>query len=141
MLIGELAAQTGVAARTLRFYEHQGLLHEPARTAGGYRDYEPAARDRVRFIKRAQHAGLTLSQIREILTVRDDGRPPCRHVEALVIERLDVVEQRLAELQRVRTELISLRGRLADLDASDCTPDRICTALDGAPRRSATRRD
>ena len=57
MLIGELAARTGVSAKTLRFYEQAELLHEPARTAGGYRDYDPAAHDRVVFISRVADRG------------------------------------------------------------------------------------
>lgn len=134
MLIGDVAARTGVSAKTLRFYEHRGLLHEPARTAGGYRDYDERAVERVAFIRRAQEAGLTLRQIGEVLAVRDDGRPPCTHVERVVAARLADVEQRLAELERVRDELSVLRDRLADLDAADCDPDRICTAVDPGDR-------
>jgi len=129
MLIGEVAEVTGVTAKTLRFYEDRSLLHEPMRTPAGYRDYPRETVDRVRFIRQAQAAGLTLRQIGEVLEIRDGGRPPCGHVAVLVEERLTEVEQRLVELRRTRVQLRRLRGRLDDLDPVDCPPGDICTAV------------
>jgi DNA-binding transcriptional MerR regulator len=129
MLIGELATATGVSTKTLRFYEADGLLAEPPRTPGGYRDYPDVAVTRVAFIRRAQAAGLTLAQIRGILTIRDDGQPPCDHVARFVEDRLDEVAQRLAELERTRAELLTLRDRLADVDPAGCDDDDICVAI------------
>lgn len=129
MRIGELASTTGVTAKTLRFYEAEGLLHAPERTPGGYRDYPPEAVDRVAFIRHAQAAGLTLRQIREILLVRDGGHAPCGHVADLVVHRLGEVEQRLRELRATRTQLRLLKQRLDDLDPADCPPSAICAAI------------
>lgn len=129
MLIGELAATTGVSAKTLRFYESRGLLDDPGRTPGGYRDYPEAAVDRVRFVKEAQAAGLTLAQIGEVLAIRDGGQAPCAHVAGFVEHRLDEVEARLRELRRIRRELLALRERLERLDPGECGPDTICVAL------------
>ena len=129
MLIGEVAEVTGVSTKALRFYENEGLLHEPDRTAGGYRDYRPDVIDRVVFIRQAQAAGLTLSQIAEVLTIRDGGRTPCGHVARLVDDRLADVEARLAELEHTRKQLRQLRSRLDELDPADCPPDDICVAV------------
>lgn len=120
MLIGELAARAGVTAKTVRFYERRGLLPEPERTAGGYRDYEAGAADRLTFIRDAQAAGLTLAQIGEILLIRDDGQPPCGHVATLVQQRLAEVEQRLHELRQVRHQLREIADRARDYDPDDC---------------------
>ena len=129
MRIGELAERTGVTTKTLRFYEQEGILPEPRRTSSGYRHYEPEAVDRVAFIRRAQTAGLTLAQIREILAVRDDGKPPCQHVATFVEQRLAQLDQRLEELTATRGELLALQQRLDGLDSADCVPDEICSAL------------
>ncbi len=129
MLIGEVADATGVTTKTLRFYESDGLLPEPARTAGGYRDYPTEAVGRVTFIRQAQAAGLTLAQIREILAVRDDGHQPCEHVALLVGERLQEVDRRLEELQGTRRELLALRERLEELDPADCGAGTVCAAI------------
>jgi DNA-binding transcriptional MerR regulator len=137
VLIGEVADATGVTTKTLRFYERERLLHEPDRTGGGYRDYQPQAVDRVVFIRQAQAAGLTLGQIREILEIRDGGRAPCGHVTILVDARLAEVEQRLAELEHTRTQLRGLRSRLDHLDPGHCPPDEICVAVSDRDGRRA----
>ncbi|MEV0170651.1 MerR family DNA-binding transcriptional regulator [Streptomyces sp. NPDC050803] len=74
MRIGELAAACGVTAKTLRFYEQADLLPVPARTGGGHRDHPPEATNRPAFIRDAQSAGLTLAEIRSVLTLRDSGQ-------------------------------------------------------------------
>jgi DNA-binding transcriptional MerR regulator len=76
MRIGVLAAQAGITAKTIRFYEDTGLMPAPARTPAGYRDYPAGAAARLAFIRDAQAAGLTLAEIRSILVIRDDGQPP-----------------------------------------------------------------
>lgn len=129
MLIGEVADATGVSAKALRYYEREGLLHEPDRTSGGYRDYSPGVVARVAFIKQAQAAGLTLRQIGEVLAIRDDGRAPCHHVGELVDQRLADVERRLADLRRTRGQLREVRSRLDDLEPTDCAPSAVCSAI------------
>lgn len=129
MLIGRLAAATAVTTKTLRFYENEGLLAEPARTPAGYRDYPDQAIDRVRFIRHAQAAGLTLAHISQILRIRDGGDPPCDHLAQLIDQRLDDVERRLTELEHTRTELHALKRRLDDLDPADCDDTGICAAI------------
>jgi DNA-binding transcriptional MerR regulator len=133
MLIGALAKATGVPAKTLRYWEAEGLLPAPARTDGGYRDYPVETADRVAFIRHAQSAGLTLRQIGEILAIRDDGHPPCAHTTVLVDERLTDLEARLRELQETRDVLAQLRQRLTALDPTDCDPTAICSAVTAQP--------
>lgn len=129
MRIGQLADAAGVSAKTVRYYEGEGLLHEPDRTPSGYRDYDADTVDRLAFIRHAQAAGLTLRQIREILEVRDGGHAPCRHVADLVAHRLDEVERRLDELQHTHAQLRQLKQRLDTLDSADCAPSAICSAI------------
>lgn len=129
MLIGELAEATGSTTKTLRYYEQIGLLHEPDRTSGGYRDYDAEVVGRVTFIRQARSAGLTLRQVAEILAIRDDGRVPCGHVGELVDDRLAEVDARLRELRRTRRQLRELRGRLDRLDPADCPAGDICAAV------------
>ena len=105
MKIGELAERTTVPTKTIRFWESEGLLPEPERTASGYRDYDRTAVDRIGFIRQAQTAGLTLTQIRQILEVADGGDPPCEHVAVAVADRLAEVDARIKELQAMRRHL------------------------------------
>ena len=120
MKIGEIAAQAGIPAKTIRFWEDQHLLPPPARTPSGYRDYDRAVLDRLAFIRQAQAAGLTLGHIRQVLDIRDGGEPPCVHVTDLISQRLGEVEARLAELARARDQLAALARRAAAQDPADC---------------------
>jgi DNA-binding transcriptional MerR regulator len=129
MKIGEIAGRAGVPAKTIRFWEGQALLPAPARTPGGYRDYDRSVLDRLAFIRQAQAAGLTLDQIREVLDIRDGGEPPCVHVAGLIGRRLAEVESRLAELSRARDQLLLLAGRAAAQDPAECSG--YCSILAG----------
>src|SRR5216683_4502993 len=120
MRIGEAAGRAGVTAKTIRFWEDQRLLPPPARTAAGYRDYDPGILERLAFIRQAQAAGLTLDAIGQVLDIRDGGQPPCVHVTGLIARRLGEVEARLAELTRTRDQLAELAGRAAAQDPADC---------------------
>lgn len=120
MLIGELASRAGTSAKTLRFYEDEGLLPQPARTRSGYRDYPANALERVAFIRDAQVAGFSLRQIGQILEIRDSGDAPCAHVGQLIDQRLRQVEQRIVELQETLRNLQELARRKSTLDPADC---------------------
>lgn len=115
MRIGELAELISVPPKTIRYYEAIGLLPAPARHTNGYRSYDASAGERLRFVRAAQAAGFTLAEIKEILTLRDAGEEPCRHVLDLVDRRVrDIVDQ-IAALERMQADLrrLSERGRAA----------------------------
>ncbi len=103
--ISELASGAGVSAKAIRFYEAAGVLPPPARGPNGYRLYGNDAVEMLRFIKQAQGLGLTLAEIKEIVAIRQGGRPPCRHVYGLLREKA-------AELDRKLRDLMMLRSRI-----------------------------
>lgn len=108
MKIGELAAASGLIATTIRFYESQGLIPEPARTPSGYRDYTAEHLTRLQFIRRAQAAGLSLREAGEILAIHDSGQQPCGHVREVLSTRLEQVRQQITELLTLETNLQDL---------------------------------
>ena len=118
MRIGELAEATGTTTKTLRFYEDSGLLPPPERTINGYRDYDQEAIARLDFIRRGRAAGLTLAQIREVLDIRDTGTAPCHHVKELLDIRLTALDQQIADLQALRTNVAHLRDGAAQPNPS-----------------------
>lgn len=133
MRIGALAAQAGITAKTIRFYEDTGLMPAPARTSAGYRDYPADAAARLTFIRDAQAAGLTLAEIRSILTIRDSGQAPCQHVTDLIDQHLAQVKQRLAELAQAHDALLALKSRADATNPSDCPEDQVCSILITSP--------
>lgn len=126
MKIGEVARQVGLATSAIRFYEDQGLIPEPRRTESGYRDYEPAVVDRIRFIRAGQAVGLTLRQLNQVLSIRDEGESPCRHVTELLDIRINDVDQRIEEMHVLRRDLTAMRLNASDLDPADCPPESVC---------------
>lgn len=106
---GALARQTGIHPETIRFYERSGLLHPARRSQSNYRLFDAAAAERILFIRRAQAAGFSLDDIRQLLAIRFDGDATCGDVRALVEGKLALVEARLRELHAMRDALAALR--------------------------------
>ena len=129
MRIGELAEQAGMTTKTLRFYEQAQGLPQPARTASGYRDYDETSLARLRFVRAAQGAGLSLAEIRTIITVREDQGPPCGHVTALLDRHAAALDERIAELEATREEVRRLRDRAATLNPAACSEDGVCHVI------------
>lgn len=103
--------ELGLRADTLRYYDRVGLLRPTGRSTAGYRLYDGASAERLRFIKGLQRMGLRLGDIKELLEVRDRGRCPCGHTEVLVERRLAQVQAELEQLEAVRTQLLVLKRR------------------------------
>lgn len=131
MQIGEVARQVGVATSAIRFYEEAGLLPAPDRTPSGYRDYEPSVVDRLAFIRAGQAVGLTLSELSDVLKIRDGGEAPCRHVAELIDVRIGEIDDRIKDLRRLRRDLADLAVQAADFDPDECPPESVCRILSG----------
>jgi DNA-binding transcriptional MerR regulator len=135
MRIGEIANRVGVATSAIRFYEESGLIPYPMRTASGYRDYSPAVIDRLTFIQAGQAVGLTLSELRDVLAIRDRGEAPCSHVSDLINAHLVDIDGRIKALRRVKRDLVKLAGEAGSFDPEDCTPESVCQILSGIGER------
>lgn len=127
---GEVAAQAGVNVQTLRYYERRGLLRQPERRASGYREYLPDAVQLVRFIKRAQELGFTLTEIEDLLLLRDNQKASCREVRAAAQAKIEDIEQKIQALLLMKRALRVL--------VSSCTSDasvRYCPILEALDQR------
>ena len=129
MRIGELSQATGVAVRTIRFYEERGLLPDPGRSDSGYRRYSEDAVAVLRFVRSAKAAGLTLSEIQSILRVRQGGNQPCAHTVELLEAKLEDIDKRLLELREMRADVVRLVARSETLDPAACGPESICQVI------------
>jgi len=104
--IGALAKRTGVGIDTVRYYERRGLLSPMVRLASGYRRYGTVEILRLRFIRRAQALGFALREIRDLLALWKRRDVP--RVKRIAQEKLAAVEQRIADLDRIRMGLRTL---------------------------------
>jgi DNA-binding transcriptional MerR regulator len=134
--IGEVAAATGVTVEALRYYERQGLLPAPPRTAAGARRYGADTVARVAFIKQAQRLGLTLSDIQQLTSARGRKTPgACAKIRNVLADRIADLDGRVAELQQFRQTLCAY---LDDCDrALVGADDAECPAVERLTRETS----
>jgi Cd(II)/Pb(II)-responsive transcriptional regulator len=111
MKIGELAAATATSVEAIRFYEREGLVPAPGRTAANYRSYEAGHVQRLAFIRRCRSLDMALDEIRALLRFQDAPSEDCGDVNALLDDHIGHVAERVLELQALAQELVDLRAR------------------------------
>lgn len=131
MWISEAAEQAGVNVQTLRYYERRGLLPKTPRRASGYREFPDQAIRVVRFIKRAQELGFSLDEVEELLRLARNSRGNRAGIRSVAQRRIEQIEQKVAELVRMRDALKALVHACHHGGALECP---IVEALDGEGR-------
>ena len=127
LTIGRLAKAAGVGVETVRYYQSRGLLRVPVAN-GGFRVYPATTIDRIAFIKRAQALGFSLDEVRSLLDL-EDGRNR-RAVQSVTQTRLSQIDDKLADLQRMREALSDLLHRCRQAGPMQVCP--IIATLAGA---------
>lgn len=107
--IGELSKKADCLVQTVRFYESEGLLPEPARSEGNFRLYDDVHLQRLLFIRRCRAIDLTLDEIRQLLSFRDRPELDCGEVNALADSHIAQVRAKIKELRALEHELMELR--------------------------------
>src|SRR5437588_347355 len=108
LTIGEVARRAGVGVETVRFYERQGLLDEPARKESGYRQYAADVVGRLRFIRRAKELGFSLREIKGLLALRLDPGATRADVRKQAEAKVADIDARIRDLRRMRDALLEL---------------------------------
>ena len=122
--IGEVAEGAGVSVPAIRYYERVGLLSKAPRTNSGNRRYPEGAIERIRFIKQAQRHGLTLAEIRGLITVKSrGGSRRCQQVQRLLTAKIAELDQQLAHLDEFRRTLQALADQCDKSLTSASDPD------------------
>ena len=103
--IGQVAKQTGLTVEAIRFYEKKGLIDNPQRSESGYRQYPQETIKRVRFIQRAKDVGFTLSDIAELLDLRQEPGSSCTDIKLRATDKIEEVDLKIQELQKIRNAL------------------------------------
>ncbi len=114
--IGEVCARTGLSARTVRYYEEQGLLPGVRRKSGGRRVYGADELERLRFIQRLKALGLSLAEIRglnDVHAIEGGTGPMLQRLDQVLAYHLGELDARIAELGRLRDEIGKYRDHIA----------------------------
>ena len=102
--IGQVAALAGVSVDAVRYYERRRLLTRAPRSAGNFRLFAPDTVERIRFIKQAQEMGLSLDEIKELLT-SDGGATQCQRVRDLLKEKITGLDRQMKKLREFKQML------------------------------------
>ncbi len=144
MTISKAARRAGVGVETIRFYERKGLIKQPSRSdATGFRLYGEDTVRRVRFIRRAQDIGFSLSEISDLLSLHADPSADCADVRQRAASKLVEVDRKIARLGRIRAALEQMitacpgQGALracSIMDALTDSGDPVILTADGKHR-------
>jgi len=129
LTIGRLAQQVGINLESVRFYERKGLLAKPPRSASGYRLFPADAARRLRFIKRAQELGFSLSEIRELLALRMSQRATSTQIRKRTEAKIADIEGKIKTLDSMRKSLVKLAR-----SCGGCAPLSECPILESLDR-------
>lgn len=120
MNIGQAAAQAGLHAKTIRYYEEIGLILPAARSTNGYRDYSPEDLHILRFVQRARGLGFSVQECRDLLSLYHDRNRASADVKALAKQRIAAIEVKIEELRSMAATLGHLVERCTGDDRPDC---------------------
>lgn len=119
MTIGEIAAQTGLPAKTIRYYEDIGLI-QPGRDSNGYRVFAQTDAHKLAFLGRARALGFSIEECRKLLALYEDKARASSDVKALAQEHLAEIEDKIRQLEEMRQTLSDLVTSCAGDDRPDC---------------------
>ncbi len=120
MNIGRVADQSGVTAKTIRYYESIGLIEAPDRADNGYRQYDRRDVETLRFVQRARELGFSLADVGELLALWRDKSRASADVKSMAIRHVAEMEKRIADLDSLRRTLVDLTDRCHGDDRPDC---------------------
>jgi len=120
MKISQLAKVSGVASKTIRYYEEIGLLPAALRNDNGYREYRASDIERLVFIRRCRELQIPLEQIKTLIAVQVDQKSSCREVDDLIEQQLEKVRNTIAELTLLEQSLHTLATSCPNDKVGDC---------------------
>jgi Cu(I)-responsive transcriptional regulator len=119
MNIGDVAARSGLPAKTIRYYEDIGLI-KPHRSANGYRSFRDSDLHKLAFLGRARALGFSIEDCRTLLALYEDETRASADVKRLAREHLERIEAKIADLQSMRDTLTELIDCCAGDNRPDC---------------------
>ena len=120
MNISEAAAQSGLRAKTIRYYEDIGLVGPVRRRDNGYRDYAPRDVHMLRFLSRARGLGFSVEECRALVALYADTGRKSADVKEIALNRVCDIDVKIGELQAMRATLVELAETCHGDDRPDC---------------------
>ena len=120
MNISQAARQSGLSAKTIRYYEDIQLIAPAARGDNGYRQYDRRSVEQLRFLARARDVGFDLEESRQLMELQRDRSRQSRHARDLVMEKSQKLQSRIEQLVAMQKELLAMASRCKGDEGPDC---------------------
>ena len=120
MNISQAAQQSGLSAKTIRYYEEIQLIAPASRGENGYRQYDSKAVKELRFLAHARDVGFDLEESRQLLELQRDRSRQSRHARDLVMEKSQKLQKRIEQLVAMQAELLAMASRCKGDEGPDC---------------------
>ena len=118
--IGQAAKASGISAKMIRHYEEVGLLPAASRTFSGYRTYNRQDLHMLRFIRHSRDLGFSIKQIANLLNLWRDKNRPSSRVKSLATEHIEMLNEKIQELNTMKSELTRLVSCCHGDERPDC---------------------
>lgn len=137
MQISEAVEVVGLSAKTIRYYEAEGVIPEARRLPNGYRVYDDRDLRRLRTVAAARALDLSLDDIRELIELASSGHRPCPRLRTVAEQRRDLVRQAINDLVALEERLTETIERSRQVDENrSLEPSTICPVLEAANERN-----
>ncbi len=120
MNISQAAQQSGLSAKTIRYYEDIQLVAPAARGQNGYRQYDRKSVEELRFLARARDVGFDLEESRQLLELQRNASRQSRHARAMVMAKSRKLQDRIDQLVAMQKDLLALASRCKGDEGPDC---------------------
>lgn len=120
MKISELAKQTNVPAKTIRYYENVGLLAPPTRANNGYRVYQDNSVKTLIFIRRCRELKISIDEIKQLVEAKNQPSSSCQHVDNIIAQQLENIRKAQQELAKLEQSLATLANSCGHGKVIDC---------------------
>ncbi|MEX2124946.1 MAG: helix-turn-helix domain-containing protein [Woeseia sp.] len=120
MTRGELAKRSGCNAETIRYYEKIGVMPEPLRSTGGYRQYDETHERRLQFVMRGRELGFAIEDLKSLLDLVDRRAVSCKEVENLAKAHLRSVREKIGDLKQMENVLSDTVRSCSGKDVPEC---------------------
>src|SRR5690625_2787530 len=108
LTISQVAKEANVNIETIRYYERRELISEPPRTESGYRKFPQEVVEDIKFIKRTQDLGFTLSEIKSLLAASNDENFHSKEIRDYATRKVNEIETKIHDLHKMKTLLEDL---------------------------------
>ncbi len=120
MKINELASRTGVASKTIRYYEEIGLLPQAHRNENGYRDYDESDVARIVFVRRCRELKIPLNKLKVLVSLQMKAEAPCAEIDKIIQEQQSKIRNTINELTLLEESLNELAQCCQYHTVSEC---------------------